>query len=397
MVELSQFVKAAFQGGTGSGKSTTAALLLLGLSIEYHQKAPVFTFDTEPGFQFLEPVFALEGVKLEIRNGRHFKGMHDCLKEAQKAGACGFVVDSISHPWSELLERFADSTGRVAFHKFSQIKQLWNKWTVDFLNAPLHAIANGRLAWDYNYEVAEDGRKELVKGDSKMRAGGGDSFGYEPHLTCELSHERKKLKSGKLGGMEYHCLVLKDRSRVLNGRELIFDDVGEYKLGDYKHVLRAFKPHVERLRQIARVQLPDSTSAALVPDGNSDYYRRQQVKKAVLEDWDATMELIWPGTAVAMKHNRAIAGEAITGLRSRTKLEQLDPETLQGFVNTLLALEKRIKIEPAKNDEDLIAQVAMAGEEALSADAETVTLLEAQLQQSLEQAKAEPEKEELPF
>jgi hypothetical protein len=171
------FVKAGFQGSSGTGKSTTAGLLLLGLSVEYASRAPVLVYDTEPGWQFLKSLFEAENVELIIRNGRHFKGMHDALREAVKLGCSGFAVDSITHSWSELLERFADSTGRVPFHKFNQIKPLWNEWTVDFLNAPLHCVANGRLAFEYLYEVAEDGRRDLVKGDAKMKAGGGESFG----------------------------------------------------------------------------------------------------------------------------------------------------------------------------------------------------------------------------
>lgn len=387
MTDLTSFLKCGNQGGTGTGKSTLAALLLLGLSVEYHGKAPVLVFDTEPGWQFIKPMYDAEGVKLVTVHGRHFKGMHDSLKQAIKEGCCGFCVDSITHPWGELLERFADSSGRVPFHKFNQIKPMWNDWIVDFMNAPLNAIANGRLTWEYSYEQAEDGKKELIKGDAKMKAGGSESFGYEPHLTCELTHQRKHLDNGKLGGMEYVCLVLKDRARVINGKEFLFEDFGQYKPGGYKPVLNAFRPHVEFLRQIAGVHMSKDTSEQIIPGGDSEFYRKQQLRKAAIEDWDATMDLLWPSTKATDKMARAIVGEAVTGVRSRTKFEQFSVDKIQECVGTLMALEKRLKAEPASSEDDLRAQVSMAQEDYRNNP--QPTLLEARLQQSVKNAKGE--------
>jgi hypothetical protein len=64
-------------------------------------------------------------------------------------------------------------------------------------------------------------------------------------------------------------------------------------------------------------------------NGDSAYDHKQRMKTATLEDWDAGMELMFPGSAVLMKRNRAVAGEAITGVRSRTRLEQYDVNQLQ--------------------------------------------------------------------
>lgn len=400
-IKTTSFVKAGFQGGTGTGKSTTAGLLLLGLSVTYHAKAPVLVYDTEPGWQFLEPIYQGEGVKLIIENGRHFSGMHNALKKAVKEGCCGFAVDSITHCWAELLQRFQDSTGRVPFHKYNQIKPLWNDWTVDFMNAPLNSIANGRLAWEYEYEVAEDGKKELVKGDTKMKAGGGESFGYEPHLTCEMNHQRKQLKNGKLGGMQYECLVIKDRSRAINGKAFLFDELGIYKSGGFKYVLEAFRPHVEFIQKIAGVAMPKTTSEEMVPLGDTDFFRERKMRTAALEEWDATMELVFPGQSAANKRARVIAGEAISGCRSRTKLEALTSAELQVCVDILMALEKRIKLEKSlgssapESEADLKSMIEMAKEDLGKDTPQQKTLLQAKLEQSLEQVeqvKAQPDK-----
>lgn len=80
-------------------------------------------------------------------------------------------------------------------------------------------------------------------------------------------------------------------------------------------------------------------------NGDSAYYHRVRMRQACLEDWDATMELLFPGTAGAMKRMRAVIGEAITGVRSRTRLEQFDVAQLQQCVGILMALEPRLKAE----------------------------------------------------
>src|SRR5437879_115878 len=50
-------IKIGWFGPQGSGKTTSAALLSLALSKEVYGGAPVYVTDTEPGWQFLRPLF----------------------------------------------------------------------------------------------------------------------------------------------------------------------------------------------------------------------------------------------------------------------------------------------------------------------------------------------------
>jgi hypothetical protein len=390
MAELKSYLKMGLQGGTGTGKSTTAALELLGLSVTYHGKAPVLVRDSEPGWHFLKPLFEAEGVALIIAPGRDFKGLQESLKRAVKEGCCGFCVDSLTHPWGELLERFADSTGRVPFHKFNQIKPMWNDWTVDFLDAPLHAIACGRLGFDYEYEIAEDGKKELIKGDSKMKAGGGESFGYEPHITCEMYRSQKR-EAGRLAGVEYIAQVLKDRSRALNGQEFTFQDIRVYKPGMFKAVFEAFSPHMKALSSITGVSLGKQNSAEIIPQGDADFHRKLKLKTAALEDWDGTMELCFPGQTANNKRARLIVGETITGVVSRTKFEAYSLDQIQQCVGVLMALRQRLNADAWTTD-DQLRKIIDAAREDYRAGTPLPTMLEMQLRQSVEQvAPSSPE------
>jgi hypothetical protein len=48
---------------------------------------------------------------------------------------------------------------------------------------------------------------------------------------------------------------------------------------------------------------PSTTSDGMFGDNNGDsaYYHKQRMKTATLEDWDAGMELMFPGSAALMK------------------------------------------------------------------------------------------------
>jgi len=160
--------------------------------------------------------------------------------------------------------------------------------------------------------------------------------------------------------MEYSCLVLKDRSRALNGREFIFDDIGQYKPGAYKTVLNAFRPHIDAIRSIAGVEMSKATSAALVPDGNSEFYKQQKLKTAALEEWDGLVDSLWPSTKATDKKARSVVGETIIGTFSRTKFEQFDLPKIQECVDILMALGNRLAAEGMPNLE------TAAGVEALT-------------------------------
>ena len=118
-------------------------------------------------------------------------------------------------------------------------------------------------------------------------------------------------------------------------------------------------------------------------NGDSAYYHKQRMRQMCLEDWDASIELMSPGSAALMKRNRAVVGEAITGVRSRTRLEQYDVNQLQQCVGILMCLEHRLKAEPAATEADLLSHVQMAKEDFRGKP--QVTLLEARLQQSVDQ------------
>ncbi|MGH9504797.1 MAG: AAA family ATPase [Terriglobales bacterium] len=389
-------LKIGLFGGQGSGKTTTAALIAAALSKELHGGAPVWVTDTEPGWQFVRPrIFTPEKIELVTRKVPTFKAMLSDIYEAQKAGACVWAADQLTVIWAELMQSFkAKNGGFIPINVWGDIRQMWNEYISAFRNSGMHCIAIGRLG-NVMEEMQGDkeGELRLVKTGTTFKAGGSESFGYEPDWLCELSLERKpKVLRGKgplpvegEGRMIHRADVLKDRTWSTNGRVFRWGDKPSYKPGGYRAVWQDLLPYYEAVQQTGEhSQLEEGTSeTAIADDGRGDYYHKQRMRQMCLEDWDATMELMFPGSTAAMKRNRAVVGEAITGVRSRTRLEQYDVNQLQQCIGILMALEHRLKAEPVATESDLLRMLELAKEDFRGAGGQHRTLLEARLKESL--------------
>lgn len=347
-------IKVGMFGGQGSGKTTSAALLAIALSKELHGGAPVLVTDTEPGWQFLKPLFAIEKVELIQRTVPTFKAMLADLKEAEKLGCAVWAGDSLTIIWNELMQSFkAKNNGKIPINVWGDIKQLWGSYASTFLNSRMHCFALGRLG-NVMEDVADDdtpGKTKLVKTGTTFKAGGSESFGYEPHLLLELSLERKaKVKAGSRlegeGRMVHRVDVLKDRTWALNGKVIRWSDSPQYKPGGYQTVWNSIKPHFERVQQTMAIVTLDTTqsSAGLINDtGNSDWYERKQRKEVLSAELHCSMDALWGGTAVAAKQMRMKVFEHVFGFKSKEAADAASLEKIERGVKILQAFERRCK------------------------------------------------------
>jgi hypothetical protein len=339
-------------GRQASGKTTTAALIALGLSKTYHQDAPVAFMDTENGSDYLVPVFEVEGVKLLNFKSRAFKDMKAGLKEAEAQGCCAYLVDSYTHPWQELTQAFKDKSKRkrLEFHHMDELKTLWRGWTDLMLNSPLHVIVAGRLGFEWGEEEQEDGgERKLIKLGTKMKSE--SEAGYEPSLLIELeavqeSDARIKKTRTKHGSIVHYAYVLKDRWRTLNGRTFTFKDINDYKPGDYKKVFDAFGPHWSKLVIGGKQQAVDNTrtSEALF-DGHGDtaYQQRARRVQIVIEELEGTLVALWPGQDAKSKELKRVAVETLFGTRSWTAVSAKSLETLDAALDAFKLFEEKVQ------------------------------------------------------
>lgn len=346
-------IKVGVFGGQGSGKTTSSALMALALSKEFHNGAPVWVTDTEPGWQFLRPMFAAEKVELVQRTVPTFKAMLSDMKDAQRAGACVWAGDSLTIMWQELMQSFKSKNGgRIPINVWGDIKALWGSYTTLFLNSKMHCFALGRLGNVMEEVQDEQGKSQLTKVGTAFKAGGSESFGYEPHLLLELSLERKaKKKAGIVaegeGRMIHRVDVLKDRTWALNGKVIRWSDKPNYKPGDYRATWESIMPHFLKVQQtMGQVTLGAGSSSDLISDdGNSEFYQQRQRRDVLAAELHATMDSLWGGTAVAAKQMRMDVFVHIFGFKSKEAADVAPLETIERGVRILQAFEKRVARE----------------------------------------------------
>lgn len=244
----SAFVKAGFLGFGGSGKTTTAALLAIGLAVKYGKKKAVAMLDTETGSDFLIPLFAEHGIAFYPVKSRSFKDLLTVFAEGADM-ADVVLVDSVTHVWRQLCDDYqkAKNRKRLSFKDWAPLKQEWGRFTDAYVNCPNHAIICGRAGFDWDFAEDDDGDKELIKTGIKMKSEG--ETGYEPSLLIEMQRQRRydfDEKDPRTHGWMNRAIVLKDRAMQLNGAMKDFG--GE--LGaptSWGPVLAFIEPHIARL------------------------------------------------------------------------------------------------------------------------------------------------------
>ncbi len=354
--------KVGIFGRQGSGKTTTAALIAIGLSKTYHSNAPVAFLDTENGSDYLVPIFEAEGVELLVVKSRAFADMKGALKEAEKGGCCAYLVDSYTHPWRELTDTFKAKSRRkkLEFHHMDALKGMWQIWTDQMLNSPLHILLSGRLGFEWGEEETDEGRN-LIKLGTKMKSE--SEAGYEPSLLIEMeglqtTDAREKQTRTKKGTIVHHCYVVKDRWRSLNGRTFVFKDINQYKAGDYKKVFDAFLPHWSKLAIGTTQRAVDGgrTSDALFTDeGQNIGQQIQRRKEIACEEIEGILAKLWPGQDANSKATKRDLIFALFQTYSWTAVQSKDVHALENAVGQLREFKVAAEMGPPSTPHDAVA------------------------------------------
>jgi hypothetical protein len=253
-VSSSAYLKMGVLGFQGGGKTLTSALALIGL---YHHTLkmglhdgtkPVAMFDTEKGSDWLIKIFRQASVPFVVAKRKAFADMLNVIDDAE-ANAFGLLIDSITHPWRELVESYLRKKEKsyLSMDDWGYLKgeHGWQKFTDRFVNSKLHIVMAGRAGHEYENYV-EDGRKKMEKVGTKMKTEG--ETGYEPDLLV-LMEQVEDLRTGKI---VHRATVQKDRSTMLDGKT--FDLAGYDEEGNglpvatlVRQTFGAFLPHVQDL------------------------------------------------------------------------------------------------------------------------------------------------------
>lgn len=345
-------LKVGWFGPEKSGKTTSAALLGLALSVLYHNRAPVVVTDTEPGWQFLKPIFAKEKVTLIQRTVPTFKAMLADIRFAEGEGACVYAVDSLTVIWNEIMNAFkAKNGGDIPINVWGDIRQVWRDYSVAFLNSPMHCMALGRVR-DVREDVeVKPGTIRSTTTGTQLNAGGSQSFGYEPHVLIEMSTERKaKKKQGVVhaneGRVIHRADVLGDRSWALNGEVARWSDKVGYRPGGFNDVWAFFKPHYEAMQltgSIVTIAEGEDSTSMINDSGQSNFYNERARRDVMVAELIATLDLLWTGSTQNAKTMRVKAIERVFGFKTKDALERAPLSIVERGLRIFQAFEKHCK------------------------------------------------------
>lgn len=368
-------LKFGIYGGQGAGKTVTAALAAAALSAQFYNKAPVFVVDPDLAWQFPKRrIFDVEGIELIQKPYRSFKQMRDSIFEAEKLGACCWIVDPLTLVWTELLDTFRGNKSFIPIDSWGQIRQLWNAYIGLFLNSPMNCFALGRLGNDFEEQDEKQPNGEiktkLTKVGTKFKAGGGESFGYEPHLLLEMSLERKAKRvryqepiEGE-GRMVHRADVLKDRTWMLNGKVLRWSDKASYQKGGFGQVWKSLQPHFAEVQATMQrpIIIPGSSDGLLVTSDQSEYYAARERKGAISAEISGCLDLSFGGRAKDDMQVRLAVCELIFGVKSKEAREQLTITDLERGLRILHSYEN-IPNKNLNSSKDILAELTGCIEE----------------------------------
>jgi hypothetical protein len=344
-------IKTGWYGASGVGKTFSAAMLALGLSKEEHDGAPVWVTDSEDGWKFLKPVFAMEKVELVIRKVPTFLGMLTDLRDAERAGACVWNVDSLTTIFREWLKACQTKCGFNG-QWGSEMRDGWTAFVQTFLRSAIHCQALGRIK-DVEEEmiVDDDGNTKRLKTGDKLNAGGKESFTFEPHLCLRLERERKdRVKKGlKLEGegrVVHRVDVEKDRALVLNNKILRWNSLSGYKPGGYREVWTSLRAHFIATQSTGDFSTIDTsqTSELLVNDGaaSGEFYERRARREKFCAEIKACMDLFFGGRGGDDVKMRIAISDLIFGVKSREAADALPLEKLERGLRILQGFERNV-------------------------------------------------------
>jgi len=329
------FLKAAFQGFAGSGKTFTAGKLVVGLHKRIGSTKPIVLFDTEEAAKFLRPLFRKEGIQVLHKRSRSLADLKEAMRHCREGMADILMADSLTHVWENFLAAYQKSKNRsrLEFQDWGLIKPAWKQEFSDpFVRDPYHMIITGRAGYEYEDEKDENGKRQIYKAGIKMKVEG--ETAYEPDVLVLMERHENVLDSKKEVWRE--ATILKDRADIIDGKT--------FRNPEYE----AFAPVVE-----AMLDAPSVASAG--PEGDaSKLIQTEEDKRAWLKRRDIALEEIeailikaCPGSTGPAKAAKGDALEHCFGTRSWTKVSGLPPELLEQTIGVLQRWLEAKRIEGA--------------------------------------------------
>lgn len=325
------FAKVGILGFAGAGKTRTATEIAVGLHKAIGSKKPVGFMDTETGSDFVLPIFQKHGIELMVSKTRAFADLAEGMKESPKLFDI-FIVDSVSHFWVDIVESYKKKreVKRLSFQDWGVLKPMWNNdFATPFVTSSIHMIVCGRAGFEYDYFEGDDGKMELYKTGTKMKAEG--EFGFEPSLLIEMERiknpnaadeyrsaktkdQKTKAAKAMLADREFvrRATVLKDRTDIMDG--LVFDNP----------TYEDFAPHWQfiNIGGEHRPLEPGDSQALFDKEGQPQWAAEKKRADIAREEIKAELDKAFPSSSAVEKQARIRLLEKVFKTSSTTAIEQ---------------------------------------------------------------------------
>lgn len=266
------YLKAAFEGFQGAGKTYTAALLIIGLYHRVGSTKPVVIFDTENASMFLRRLFHKNNINVLVKKSESLADLKEVMRRMNDGLSDFLLIDSITHVWNNFTEAYRRKVNRkrLEFHDWNVIKPAWrSEFVIPFVHNPYHIIMLGRAGYEYDSEINEETKKrEIYKSGIKMKAEG--ETGFESDLLVLMS-VMQEMEGNKVGRVYRQATIIKDRSMLIDGK--VFENP----------TYEDFAPFVEFIldNPTERHVVPAERDAAALLKTEEDKNKWKQEKKEV--------------------------------------------------------------------------------------------------------------------
>lgn len=310
-----RFIKAAFGGFAGSGKTYTATEFIKGCYKDMKLKKPLLILDNEKGSRFLIPIFKQANIEVLVKDSTKLADLQEAMQFLEKGEVDFLFVDTLTKFWYDYVKDYRKKN-RKTFMTLQDWGKILPAWQEEF--SDIYVNTNGNFVFTgrggFQYEKEEDTTNEagvvtkgqFVKSGVKMKLAGETPF--EPDLNIWMDLQQKMIK-GRPKQIRT-AQVMKDRSALIDGK--VFDNP----------VYKDFQPVVKFLLNVQVGEVAGvSNDTNMAPSENFDYYERKTKKEIELEKIQATFDKAAFGTSKEDKQLKATVIEKIFGTTSATEIE----------------------------------------------------------------------------
>lgn len=312
------FLKMAFEGFAGDGKTYTAVETAIGVHKLIKSTKPIAMYDTERALKALKWKFDDAGIEAVIEDEeRSLKSLNSAIKWCEEGNADILIIDSITHVWEEFLKAYLnrpDKSGkevkrnRLEFQDWGVLKPTWKElFSTPFVMAKVHIIFTGRAGYTYDNEVNEDtGKREIHKSGIKMKAETETAF--EPDVLVLMEKVQDLLSTPKQVWRE--ATIVKDRTTQIDGVT--------FKNPTFESFFPAIKVLLDgTLREVHGAQMPDTFA-----EYESKFNEIGKEREILVAEIDGCFELMGLGTGAADKQVKAWTLNQVFGVNSVEMLQK---------------------------------------------------------------------------